>query len=335
MKDGRPLNVKALGGIAVRVMISALLLGLLFSWSDTGNVLQLAVSLNVFVFMICLFLMLVIHMIAAYRWHIFAKTDNPQVPVSKLFSFYLVGLFFNNFLPTAVGGDVVRSFDLYKYSGRGKAAVVSVLIERFAGMTAQVFVALIAVLIGYSYFKEPLIFWLVCGFSLSYLLFLVVFLNQRMMTWFIGFLSRLGLTKVQHLLSETYELFMRYQSSRLAMIQAMVLSLSIVMVSVFTFYLLSISLHLSVPFGYFVLFLPIITIVSMIPITLGGLGVREGIGVFLFSTIGVPPSDAFGLSLAWSLLLILISLLGGMIFAFRRTKGARFPSSREIVEMKQ
>src|SRR3972149_5188935 len=108
-------------GTTARVMISTLILGLLFSQTDTGRIRELLISLNIFVFMICLFLILGIQVIATYRWHIFVKADNPQVPLVKLFSFYLVGLFFNNFLPTAVGGDVVRGYDLYKYSGRGKA----------------------------------------------------------------------------------------------------------------------------------------------------------------------------------------------------------------------
>ena len=74
-------------------------------------------------------------------------------------------------LPTAVGGDVVRGYDFYKYSGDGKAAVVSVFMERLTALTVQVLFAFMGVLVGYSYVREPLILWLVCGMSLSYLFF--------------------------------------------------------------------------------------------------------------------------------------------------------------------
>jgi uncharacterized protein (TIRG00374 family) len=311
------------------------LLFFLFSQSDIGRILELAAFLNIFIFVICLFLMLVIQVIAAYRWHVFVKADNPQTPVSKLFSFYLVGLFFNNFLPTTVGGDLVRGYDLYKYSGHGKAAVVSVFMERLTGLTAQVVVALVAVLIGYSFLGQPLILWLVCGISVAYLLFLIVLLNERMIRAFLALSAKLRLTQALHFLSETYQLFIRYHSNRRAMVEAIFLSLLIVMISIFTFYFLSLALHLSIPFGYFIIFLPIMNIIAMLPITLGGLGAREGIGMFLFSRVGVAPSDAFGLSLAWSLLLILISLLGGVLFALRRTRDLRLPSRDEIMEMKR
>lgn len=314
-------------GITIRVIISALILSFLFSQTDPGRIRELVISLNVFVFLVSLFLMLGIQVIATYRWHIFVKADNPEVPVVKLFSFYLVGLFFNNFLPTSVGGDVVRGYDLYKYSGEGKAAAVSVFMERLAGLTAQIFVAVGAVLIGYSYLREPLILWLIGGISVVYFLFLMVLFDQRMVTGLLKLLERFKLTKAQRLLSETYKVFLRYQSSRRALMKATMLSLLIVMVSIFTFYFLSVALHLSIPFGYFVIFLPIMNIVSMLPITLGGLGAREGIGVFLFSKVGVHPADAFGLSLAWSILLILISLMGGVIFALRGTKSLKLPSS--------
>lgn len=314
-------------GITTRVIISSLILGFLFSQMDLGRIRELLIFSNVSVLMICIFLMLGIQVIATYRWHIFVKADNPEVPFVKLFSFYLVGLFFNNFLPTAVGGDVVRSYDLYKYSGEGKSAVVSVFMERLAGLTAQVFVALLAVLIGHSYLGEPLILWLICGISLVYLLFLMVLFNQGIMTGLVKLLEMFSLSKAQHLLSETYKVFLRYQSSRQSLMQATKLSLLIVIISIFTFYFLSIALHLSIPVGYFVIFLPIMNIVSMLPITLGGLGAREGIGVFLFSKVGVHPSDAFGLSLAWSILLILISLIGGVIFAIRGAKSLKLPSS--------
>lgn len=329
------MNTKALLAITIRVIISGLLLGLLFSQSDFGNILQLVVLLNVPLFIVCLFFMLLINIIAAYRWHIFVRAYNPGVSLVRLFSFYLVGLFFNNFLPTAVGGDVVRSYDLYKYSGYGKVAVVSVFMERLAGMSAQVLVAYMAVLIGYSYLREPLILWLVLGVTLAYILFLMVLVNHRMIALLLGLLARLHLTKAQHVLSEMYTLFLHYRSSRQALVQATALSLLIVGVSILTFYLLSIALHLPMPIGYFALFLPIMTIVSMLPISLGGLGVREGIGVFLFSRAGMAPSDAFGLSLGWSSLLILISLLGGVIFSFRGGKRHKLPSRSERMEMER
>jgi uncharacterized protein (TIRG00374 family) len=322
-------------GTVVRVLISVTLLGLLFYHSNTQNIAKLFISMDFSLLIPCYLLVLLIHLIASYRWFIFVKVDYPQVPVSKLFSFYLVALFFNNFLPTAVGGDVVRTVDLYKYIGQGKTAVVSVFMERFAGMTAQIFVAFIAILIGYRYFREPTVLWLVCGISISYLLFLLGLFNRRIVSVFINLLSVWRLPRVPDLLSGMYKLFLRYRADRFAVLKALILSVVIVLVSIITFYLLSLALRLSVPFTYFVIFLPIMTIVSMVPISLGGLGVREGIGVFLFSRAGLSASDAFGLSLSWSAILILVSLLGGMIFALRGVKGMKLPSKDEILTMRR
>lgn len=309
--------------IIIRVIVSILLLSLFFYKFDTGRILERFVSLNIFLFVICLFFMVTTLLIGTFRWHIFLKADNSQVPFVKLFSFYMVGLFFNNLLPSAVGGDVVRGYEFYRYSGDGKAAVVSVFMERLTALTVQVLFAFMGVLVGYSYFREPLILWLVCGMSLSYLFFIIILFNKRMVIFFLDFLTRLRLIKTENSLYETYRLFLRYRSRRKAMFRATMLSFLIIIVSIFTFYYLSIAMHLSIPFGYFILFLPIMNIVSMLPVTLGGLGIREGIGVFLFSKVGVAHSDAFGLSLAWSSVLILVSIIGGVIFILRPTKGIK------------
>jgi uncharacterized membrane protein YbhN (UPF0104 family) len=99
--------------------------------------------------------------------------------------------------------------------------------------------------------------------------------------------------------------------------------------TVIIYYILSISLHLKIPLADLFLFFPVISIVSMAPVSLGGLGVREGMTVYLFQKVGVEHGHALGLSLAWFSIIFLTSLLGGAVVVFRSVPGLPSPGSKK------
>jgi hypothetical protein len=145
-------------------------------------------------------------------------------------------------------------------------------------------------------------------------------------------LQQLRLQRFGQKLLKIPEAITLYKSSPRTLIFSAVLSILIQALAVIIYYVLSLSLHLRIPLAYLFLFFPVISIVSMAPVSLGGLGVREGMTVYLFLKVGVEPGHALGLSLAWFSIIFLTSLLGGVVVAFRDVPGLPPPSTSKKSE---
>jgi uncharacterized protein (TIRG00374 family) len=303
--------------LVVRVSISLLLLGLLFWKTDISNFSKILQEIDPPLFLLSLLSFVLIHILLSYRWQLLLRVIGLNIPLKSLFKTYLIGLFFNNFLPTAIGGDVARGYDLYRYTQKGKEAAISVIVERLTGFTAQMLIAVIALGLIYPSLHDPLLAWLILGATLVYLLALLVLLNPAIFILSDRTLQKMKFRQLGQKLLQIPEAISPYKSSPLVLTQTVLLSLFLQALTILIYYVLSNSLHLTIPLAYFFLFLPIINIVSMIPISLGGLGLREGISVYLFQIIGVESAHALGLSLAWFLIILLTSLIGGVIFALR------------------
>jgi uncharacterized membrane protein YbhN (UPF0104 family) len=107
---------------------------------------------------------------------------------------------------------------------------------------------------------------------------------------------------------------------------ALAISLAFQTLLVVLVYLVGVALHLSVPLVQFLIFIPIINVISMLPISLGGLGVREGGAIYFFGKAGVDPASALTLSLLWFAVVAFTSLPGGLVFLWSGHRAKMQPS---------
>ena len=105
--------------LIIKVCISFGLLALLFYMTDTTAFIDRVSDLSPVYILLGWLYYSVCQVISAYRWQLFLTVKNIHVSMLRLFNFYMVGMFLNNFLPGAVGGDAVKSYDLYKYTKKG------------------------------------------------------------------------------------------------------------------------------------------------------------------------------------------------------------------------
>ena len=313
-------SVKKIGSLVVKIGVSGTLLVALLWRVDRGSLARNLASVDLFLFLGVMGLYAVCQWVSASRWRILLVASGLRVSMWRLFSFNLVGMFFNNFLPTAIGGDVVRSFDLYRFTRRGKEAVASVFMDRFTGFSGLLGVAAAAAVLGRRQFGNPKIAWLVCGIFAIYAGVMLLLFWERLMHGIVGLLGRVGLRGFQQKLDGVYGVVSAFRSAPSALGWAVAISVALQILVIITFYGMSIAMHLSIPIRYFFIFCPLIWASSMLP-SLGGLGVREATGVYFFTRVGVGQSEALGLSFMWTVMLILLSLVGGAIFAFRRRDG--------------
>jgi uncharacterized protein (TIRG00374 family) len=273
-------------------------------------------------------LYLLLYILLSYRWQLLLKVFTIHVPLKKLYGAYLIGIFFNNFLPTTIGGDMARGFDLYRHTQRGNEIVVSIIVERFLGFAALLAIAAVALGFNDPSLQDPFVVWLILGSALAYLTILLLFFIPSMAASTSRIFQTFKIWQIGPRLLRISEAFSRYRSSPIVLIQSVTLSLILQASAILIYFVVSRALHLTIPMAKLFLFFPIINIISMIPISLGGLGLREGMSIYLFQEVGVDPAHAMGLSLAWFFILVCTSAVGGAIFALRDTH--RLPSPASI-----
>ena len=231
-----------------------------------------------------------------------------------------MGSFFSLVLPTGVGGDVVRMFELSQDSRQTAAAISSVLVDRFLGLFVLFALALLALAIGgyemVSYQER-----IVIGLAFVGCVIGVALLLQR--TWIESWGRRLGVDKLLgriKILSELYQSIHLYGYA--ALLRATAASLVFNLLLIVTNYLLGLAVGIDLSIWYYFLFIPIISALLMVP-SIGGLGVREAGYVFLFGQAGVPSQQGLALALAFDMTLLLAGLIGAILYIIEGVRGMR------------
>ncbi|HTP40813.1 MAG TPA: lysylphosphatidylglycerol synthase transmembrane domain-containing protein, partial [Nitrospiria bacterium] len=119
-KSISPQTGKKWGWLIVRVGVSLLLLSLLFLKIEPARVTQILGGADLPLVLGCFFAYILLFLLLAYRWQVLLNVLSLNIPLRQLYGTYLIGVFFNNFLPTTIGGDMVRGLDLYRHTKKGK-----------------------------------------------------------------------------------------------------------------------------------------------------------------------------------------------------------------------
>jgi len=256
----------------------------------------------VFISMIVLFI--IGQGISAYKWSIIGTKLGFDYKLSQYFDYYFTGMFFNLFLPTGVGGDITKAYYLCKNKPETSktAALFSVLADRFTG------VMVLAVIFFVGLFFAPaqhlsLTFKMIISFCfIGMLLFVFIFTK---------------INKIGYLMKNSY--INRFNNC----IELLcVKSLCKIFFVSFIFHSLMLVIHfgigktmgLNIPVSYYLILYPVTSIVSLIPISINGIGVREATYVYLLKAVSVNPSQGLVFGLCWFAIIFLSSLLGSFFY---------------------
>lgn len=245
----------------------------------------------------------------AYRWHIVLHGVGSRIRFGRLVELYLVGSFFNAFLPSGLGGDVVRAAEAAQDVDSG-VAVGTVLVDRLSGLMAMFLMALAALPFRPTGFPSDVAaaIALVClaGLAAGIVLadgrlfyFLMHLLPGKIRAAGNGFLDRLAQS-------------VRRCSWR-ALMGALLVSVVFNMLQVGWWMATGLALGFDIPLIYYFIIVPILAMALLIP-SVGGLGVRENLAPLLFSGAGIAPEQAVALTLLVFGLERVASLLGAPIY---------------------
>jgi hypothetical protein len=304
----------------LKITISAVLLMYLIqkvSFHTIASTLG-AAHLTYYIFSIVLYI--IAQPLRTLRWGLLLRIKNIHFSQLKLSGLYFIGMFFNNFLPTVMGGDVVRGYYVFRESRSHEAAFSSVIVERLCGLFVIVIIGFIASI--YVYINSGFIPILTVSGSGCFMMLLLMigFLYEPVFSVLSVPLRMFRKWGIGEKVNEVYQAILSYKNCHGVLLQCVLLSALYELVIIFIHYVLSIALNWGIPFHAFLCTVPVITIISMLPVSFGGLGVREGAAVLLFSHYGISAASAISLSLLSYSISLIAGAIGGILYPIYKTE---------------
>ncbi len=262
----------------------------------------------------------------AVRLQFVLKVHAAKLSVLRLYYMNLVALFFNNVLPSHMGGEMVKAYYIYKGANDNVATFSAVVVDRLFGLITMAIIGISAFFIFDQASASPrLLNSIIILTSIIVIIFVIIF-NGRIVSFLcsvnLPFLPAPLLDKLR----EIYQAMYAYRGHKNLFIGCILLTIIGQVTYVFVNYLLANSLGMDIPFGFFCYFIPVLLLLGMAP-SINGIGVREA--TFLFYLTGLTtPDKALALSLLTTFFMIFVGLFGGIIYAFV----GGLPSLKEAVE---
>ena len=264
-------------------------------------------------------------LISTLLWQIFIP-HNYKIPFRQLLAHYLIGMLMNNFLPGGFGGDAVRAIALRGNSGRTDVAINSVLMSRLASLWSIVLMAVVA----------AVLYVVFLGVNLA--IPLVIISGNALLVATGGTIVMFGapmavLLKRFPVRWSNWHARLReylYQPLRLLIALGFAILVQICAICINLFVIQALDLPISA--WHLWLSLPLITLISMLPISLGGLGLRESAYVILLGLFGVLEVYALILSLVVYGLLVVVTAVGASVFLLLAPPGLRLSGDQRKIK---
>jgi uncharacterized protein (TIRG00374 family) len=258
-------------------------------------------------------------LVSAFRWAMLTRMLGLEAANSRFVSLYFLGAFFSIFLPTMIGGDVVKAYYLARETRKFARSTTSVFMDRNVGLGGLLIVGCIAATVTSFPSRAALLsaLWLLMG---SYLLANSMLLYPKVHDLVRWVLCRLRLGAVARRLDELFESLAIYRRN-LAKVAALVTLAAVIHLMTFTgVYLFGLAIAAPAGLGHYLVFVPIIAIISMLPVSIGGLGLRESAFMTLFGPVGLTAEQSVTLGLLWYAACAVVSLPGGWVYLTYRRK---------------
>jgi uncharacterized membrane protein YbhN (UPF0104 family) len=323
------MSWKRVGKLLLKLIISLGILGYLVSQISLTSFWKALLDAR-HIYIILAFLLYIIgQILSAYKWRLLAKTLGFRRKFKRFLSYYFIGMFFNLFFLGSIGGDVGKAYLLAGRRDSRMRAGYSILAERFTGGMALVTIGVIALITSSSIDVIPLwlklinwmgldvkiappsidviTWWLNIGLITACVAVWALVITIPLLLPFVPWLTRWA-SKIK--LGD----FAVYWSHPRRMALVLVISFCFQIINIMVFALIGMSLNLDVPLGYYFVIVPLVDLVSILPISISGIGVREGSYVGLLYLAGVETSQGLAFGLLGFLVVMAASLLGGIIY---------------------
>jgi hypothetical protein len=302
--------------VIVRVLLSVTLLCLLLILVDREALFQAFVEMDGRLFLAGLVVYALSVGVWSFRWLLIIRAAGETVGYGRVFLTSLVGIFFAQFLPSMVGTDVARMVELSDEARTNARVVSTVLLDRLIGFVSLVVMALIALLLSYRVTggQDSSIALITIGAFVGLVVGWAVFFNRGFMRRFNWIFKLPFLGRIESSIRSLYDSLHYLQNQPQVLVSALAVSFVMQIIEISAIVIIARALDIQIPVVDFFVFVPLIWIVTTIPISISGLGLREGAFAVFFAQVGVSSSEAVALSLLYYASQLILGIWGGVIF---------------------
>lgn len=308
---------------ALKVCISATLIYLLLKKIGVSTLVNHLVSANWQLLIVSMLVFSLSNLLGSYQWYLLLKSKNIGISLLQAMAYYHVGLFFNNFLIGYVGGDAFRIYDIRRGFGDTTSAFATVFFDRIVGFFALSSLAMMVSLFWLQKFESTMTIVtttvVLCGW-----IFCLIILFKESMAKKMSWLFKLFLPRFLHDKGrELYYGINRFRYDKILLLQLLFVSLFVQSLRIVTHFFAARAVGVQTSPLYFFIFIPIVALAASLPVSVGGIGIREQSGVALFTPVGIPSAKVAAFEFLAYLIGILATVPGGIIFAIRKEVNGR------------
>ena len=308
--------------VALKLAVSIILLWVLFSRIDVSKLWASTQTASIPWLIAALFIYTITVSASVWRWHLLLNAQGVHVDTNRLAGSYLVALFFNNFLPSNIGGDVIRIRDTTRAAGSMTLAAAVVLVDRGLGLMGLVLVAACGASLaagGATRGALPIVpAWLWAGFLLGAGLSAPAVLAPA------GFGRMLQPLRVIHpewidnRIEKITGVLSRFRDRPGALAGCFAGAVFVQAATVAFYLAVAYALHIAIGPWNLAVIVPLSFVLQMAPVSINGFGVREAAFTLYFSRLRLPIESALLVSLVPTALVMLFSLSGAAVYVGRR-----------------
>jgi len=273
-------------------------------------------NVDLFYLGLSFFVSVVANLVSTYKWQVLLLSRRIVVRLYRLFALYYIGKFFNLFLPTGMGGDVVRVYELGKITGTNTESLASVFIDRFTGMITLTVVSLVAVLVSLREHDLPIITYslAVCVVLISILIWLM--LDRRPLALFSNLVTGRfkSLTPLIQKLARAHDAVRAYKDNLPTLWYTFAISLLFYFLAVINVWVSALAFSREVEFLTILVAVPAIMLIMNLPVSIGGLGLMEAAYTIIFTSFGYSSSLAVSTALLIRLKTLIDGVVGSIFF---------------------
>jgi uncharacterized membrane protein YbhN (UPF0104 family) len=316
-------RLRSLAVLAVKLAISAALLVVLFSRVDLARLWASARGASLPWLTVALGFYAAMILGSAWRWGLLLRAQHVEVPFRALTSSFLVATFFNNFLPSNIGGDVVRIGDTARPAGSKTLATTVVLIDRGIGLLGLVLIAALGATARSGFAGEAVpvgapVLW--AGLGIATILCAPALLMPQGVGRLLQPLAVLHPEWVETRIGRLTGALARFRAKPGALAGCFAGAVFVQAVLVAFYAAVASSMSIPISVSHLAVIVPLSFVVQMLPVSLNGFGVREATFGLYFTRAGLPLESALLVSFVGAALVMIFSLSGAAVYVARRAR---------------
>lgn len=301
-----------------RTCFTIILLYLIFKKINFLKILAIIQMSNMFYLLLSLIIVFLFQLLSVYRWKISLNENIVYIKYHILLHYHFISIFLQNYLPSGFGGDIVKGFLALK--GNPKIRVASsILISRIFGLFSLIILANIALFSSnINNITIDKLKWYGFFIFILFVIFLALLFNKTTQKFFIKIYKLVKIKQLKKFeLNIFFEKMNTYKNIKI-IIFLFIISFILQIMPIFTAYFVFLSINIQINIIYFFLYIPIITFISFLPISLNGLGIREGLYYYFFQNHINSNDKLLTVILLILLIRIFYSLIGGILILLKK-----------------